>query len=755
MNKNLLFYFSILLFCLSENFFAQTYQLTGTPINTTGWTVVPSATTSGDFVMLTDDVGNSSGAIKLNDPINLKYCDKWKVEFDFRINGNGIPGFGKGDGFAFWYLANPPITSQQGSGLGIPQNAIGLMVGFDIYNNTTSSQMSKVHIAYGVVPNTTDTNNIEFFNTAGSSFHSPDLNATQSFIGDTYKHVEVTGQIDPATPTNWIITVKIDGNTITSQSFAPSGGAVTMTQGYFGFSASTGGASARNSIKNVKIYTDKVPILQNSATQSFCPNPTTGYGNVNLTSFNSQFVSNPGNYTFTYYPLGSSTPISSPASYQFNANTTVTVVIKDNAGILCDNPDGKIQLVLAAFKAEDKTLTECNNNKAGTATFNLTSANVTSVPGVTKKYYKTLNDLNAGINEILYPDNYLSALGNVYVKVTTPQGCTGTAKISLTFYPETPVKEATLQSCFIEDNISNAIFNLTTADITSLTTGVTKKYYTSVENAINGTNEISNTLQYTSTSTAVYAKVTDTNGCFAIAKINLVVLLPVKSSILKDKTICIEEKTDLDAGHGFSEYTWSTGATTSSIKDVGVGTYWVKLKTGNCITTQIVKVLPSPNPVVSSIDIHNNTITVNVAGGTAPYQYSLNGSTWQASNTFTGLARGEVKVFVKDFYNCVPVEVQITVPNLINVITPNGDNINDQIDYSALAYKRNLLFVVYDRYGNKIHEASKIRNFTWDGMAYGKRVPTGTYWYTISWNEDNKNNTETKYSGWVLVKNRE
>ncbi len=296
------------------------------------------------------------------------------------------------------------------------------------------------------------------------------------------------------------------------------------------------------------------------------------------------------------------------------------------------------------------------------------------------------------------PDNYLSAPGVVYVKVTTPQGCTGTAKITLAFYPDTPVKEATLKSCFIENNVSSAIFNLTTADVTSLTSGVTKKYYTTVANALNGTNEIINFLQYTSTSTAVYAKVTDANGCFNIAKINLAVLPPVPSAILKDKTICIGDKTDLDAGPGFDGYEWSTGETTSSIKDVGVGLYWVKLKTGNCITTQMVKVNPSPNPVISSIDIDNNTITVNVSGGTSPYQYSLDGIKWQTSNIFTGLARGEIRVFVKDFYNCPPVEVQITVPNLINAITPNGDNINDFIDYSALAYKKNLIFTVYDRY---------------------------------------------------------
>ncbi|WP_449399812.1 T9SS type B sorting domain-containing protein [Chryseobacterium wanjuense] len=179
------------------------------------------------------------------------------------------------------------------------------------------------------------------------------------------------------------------------------------------------------------------------------------------------------------------------------------------------------------------------------------------------------------------------------------------------------------------------------------------------------------------------------------------------------------------------------------------------LKTGKCTTKQIVKVNPAPQPVISSIDITNNTITVNVAGGKAPYQYSLDGINWQDSNVFTGLQRGEVVVYVRDSYNCEPIHVQITVPNLINAITPNGDNLNDVIDYSALAYKKNLVFTIYDRYGNKLYEANKLRNYKWDGTAGGKKVVTGTYWYTITWNENNKNNTQTTYNGWVLVKNRE
>lgn len=753
MNKKLLFYFTLLLFCLTGKLFSQTYQLTGNPVNTTGWTVVPSAVVNGDFVMLTDDLTNKSGAIKLNDPINLKYCDKWRIEFDFRLDGNGTSA-GRGDGFSFWYLQNPPVTSQLGSGLGIPQNAIGLMIGFDLYNNTTAGQMNKVHLAYGVVQNTTDTNNIEFFNTAGSSFHSADLTSTLPLVGPTFKHVEVTGEVDPATPTNWIITLKIDGTTVINQSFAPAGAAAAMTVGYFGFSASTGAASVRNSIKNVKIYTDKVTILQNSVTQSFCPNPSTGNGTVNLTTFNSQFVTTPANYTFTYYVLGSSTPIANPTNYQFNANTTVSVVIKDNAGVLCDNPDGKILLVLAPFTANNVTISECNNNKAGTATFNLTTAPVTGVPGVIKKFYKTLNDLNAGTNEITNPASYTSAPGIVFVKVTTPQGCTGTAQITLAFLPEVIANDDTIRSCFIETNITSGLFNLTAANVTTQT-GVIKKYYTTLANAMDGTNEIVNPGAYVSTTGVVYVKITDANNCYTIVKINLVVLPPVQSSVLKDQTICIDETATLDAGPGFDGYLWNTGATTQSIQNIPVGIYSVLLKTGNCFTNQIVRVKAAPQPVITSIDITNNTITINVNGGTAPYKYSLDGITWQDSNVFSGLTRGEHKIFVKDFYNCDPIDVQITVPNLINAITPNGDNVNDYIDYSALAYKKNLVFIVYDRYGNKLYEADKLRNYRWDGTAGGKKISTATYWYTISWNENDKNNTQTNYNGWVLVKNRE
>lgn len=101
------------------------------------------------------------------------------------------------------------------------------------------------------------------------------------------------------------------------------------------------------------------------------------------------------------------------------------------------------------------------------------------------------------------------------------------------------------------------------------------------------------------------------------------------------------------------------------------------------------------------------------------------------------------------------METEVTVPNIINVITPNGDGRNDVIDYSALGSKIDLTFSVYNRYGAKIHQGDKTNNYKWDGTANGRKVPTGSYWYSVTWNENNKTKTPVKLSGWIIVKNRE
>ncbi|KQS91325.1 T9SS type B sorting domain-containing protein [Chryseobacterium sp. Leaf394] len=314
--------------------------------------------------------------------------------------------------------------------------------------------------------------------------------------------------------------------------------------------------------------------------------------------------------------------------------------------------------------------------------------------------------------------------------------------------------DGNLEVCSNPGTPNFGTFNLELADVT-LQSGAIKKYYATLANAQAGTNEISPATAYISASGEVYVRVSDLAGCYTIVKITLKIVPPKYSTVLKDQVICIDDRATLDAGPGFTSYQWSTGDTTQVVSGLPVGNYWVILQTGNCFALQNVNVLPYKQPVITSIDISFQKVVVNVSGGKAPYKYSMDGTNWQDSNTFTGVKRGEQTVYVKDANDCEEVEIQITVPNIVNAITPNGDGLNDYVDYSALAYKTNLVFTVYDRYGNQLFVADKFNDYRWDGTAGNKKVLTGNYWFSFTWTEPKKNNIPVKYSGWILLKNRE
>ena len=533
-----------------------------------------------------------------------------------------------------------------------------------------------------------------------------------------------------------------------------------------GFSISFGGTATLLTPfdHNIANQYQPNPFLQPGPNQNgeidICENPTI----FNFSTLSAGIINGNSNFVVKYYTSATNAidnvnPITAPISV--NSTTTyhyaINYVDPNPISFLNQCREfGTIKFIDRSIKLTNATLTACNNNNAGTAKYDLTAAaiNPTSMPNLTLKYYPSMADLNAGTNQITNLTAYESAEKSVFVKATNTFGCTQIVEIELKFYTVIVLTPVTLESCYIPNAITTASFDLTSADVSTLP-GITKKFYPTMADALAGTNEIFNQTIFITTDRDVFVRVFDTNGCYAITKITLKVLPPVKSTVLKDKTICMEDRTTLDAGPGFDGYEWSTGATTQTIQGVPVGSYWVKLQTGKCFTMQQVNVYASQQPIIASLDITNNTITVNASGGTAPYQYSIDGITWQNSNVFNNLPRGENKIYLKDSFDCNPIIVQVTVPNLINAITPNGDNVNDVLDYTSLAYKKDLVFTIYNRYGNKIYEGDKMRNYKWDGTSSGKKIGTGTYWYTISWTENDANRTQTKYSGWILVKNRE
>lgn len=417
---------------------------------------------------------------------------------------------------------------------------------------------------------------------------------------------------------------------------------------------------------------------------------------------------------------------------------------------------GRFKFKLGSISSYDASLEVCPNvGTPNIGTFNLDLANVTMQSGAIKKYYPTLANAQAETGQIIPYTAYNSANGVVYVRVSSVAGCYNITQITLKVTPpKYSTVEASLESCSNPGTPTIGTFNLELANITT-PTGAIKKYYPSLVSAQSGTNEINPATAYVSANGVVYLGVYHPTQCYTIYKINLTVIPAKYSTVLKNQVICIGDRATLDAGPGFTSYEWSTGDTTQVVSGLPVGTYWVKLQTGNCFALQYVSVLSYAQPVITSVDISFEKVVVNVSGGSAPYKYSMDGTNWQDSNVFTGVKRGERTVYVKDANDCQEIDIEITVPNIVNAITPNGDGLNDYVDYSALAYKANLVFTVYDRYGNKLFEADKFNNYRWDGTAGNKKVLTGSYWFSFTWNEPKRNNAPVKYSGWILLKNRE
>ncbi|RNA63614.1 hypothetical protein D1631_17695 [Chryseobacterium nematophagum] len=689
MKNKLCLFLGMLLFCISSKFSSQTYQLTGNPINTTGWTIIPNATASGDFIKLTANLFNQTGGIKLNEPINLKFCEKWKVEFDFKIDGSN--SF-RGDGLSFWYLSNPPTSFVDGAGLGLPPNSHGLMVGFDIFNNManqipfSTTAMSKVHVLYGsnnqFTGNLDSDYNIEFNNTPGSTYHTPDLNSTIPFVGSGYRHVEVNGQIDPVNNANWIITIKIDNTTVVNQSFQPSGSAVGMTQGYFGFSGATGGATAEHSIKNVKVYVDKIPTLQNIASTALCIDPITGNANVDLTSFNSQFVNNPNNYNFSYFIQGSNTPITNPTSFQLSTDTTVSVIVSDPSSSLCDNGDPKIYLTITPGSPPvitSSSPTICFGGSviltSNQSTGNLWSTGETtqSITITTPGTYTLINSNGACVsnpasiiiteeadpnvqitgnltlcqatstlltasangvgntfvwsNGVTTPNNTVTSPGIYTVTVTTPSGCQYQKSVTVTAEP------------LITINIAPPLpITCTNPQMTlDATNSVYQSGATFLWTSAPGGNIVSgaNTLTPLVNAGGVYTLTITNPGLLTCAKQNSVVVAenlnpPVISLSSSALTICEGDSVILTASGGVT-YNWtglSGTGNTQTVTPTSTTTYMVTgMGTNGCISTPAsitINVVPKIISPLHNIEICQGDSAVLDAGSGANYTYMWN-----------------------------------------------------------------------------------------------------------------------------------
>lgn len=303
----------------------------------------------------------------------------------------------------------------------------------------------------------------------------------------------------------------------------------------------------------------------------------------------------------------------------------------------------------------------------------------------------------------------------------------------------------------LESNVAINLSDYTTLLNSNIVNGSTSYYLTEID-AKKQQNAISSN-QTISSNKTFYVRFQEGILCENVAPISFNLKSPKKSIILKDKIICQNTTTDLDAGSGFDSYNWSTGNTSADVQNLPKGDYWVDLGFNGCIYRQYVKITEAEPAKIIAIDITGSTVSIKVDAGSEPYTFALDNANYQTSNIFTDVKIGQHTIYVKYGNDCGPVAMVFTLFQPLNVITPNGDGHNDVIDYSDLTTKTDARFQVIDRYGRKLFDSNTKKSFIWDGKYNGTTLPTSSYWYILDWKEFGAT-TPIQKTGWILLKNR-
>lgn len=403
----------------------------------------------------------------------------------------------------------------------------------------------------------------------------------------------------------------------------------------------------------------------------------------------------------------------------------------------------------------------------GPGTFHLPDANETVITGTGLQfdYYETFADAQAPIDPL--PDNYTpdTESATVFVRVTDEFGCFSIIAVEL----ETVINHAEITDVYeVCDDPRQINDGITQFDLTTYSTqvenalvipGAIISYYTTEANAIAGTNPIPNPAEFENTTNpqVIYARAANPDGgCGGVAEFSIEVSAVPEFTLPDYIAFCEDDEPVYNFGESFVTYTWADSngnvignSSTVEFQNEGIHTLEVTSSLNDCPAIREVEVIFDHSPIITSIEIDGNTVTVYPTGGIPPYEYSYNnGLTWHDYFILTDVESGIHDMLVRSKYGCVSDAKTFGVLGIPNVITPNGDGYNDYWEIRALEAYPDTWIKIFDRYGKMFMDREIGENFRWDGKYLSQPVPSGDYWYIITLKDGRS------ISGHVSVRNK-
>ncbi|WP_460189752.1 immunoglobulin-like domain-containing protein, partial [Urechidicola sp. KH5] len=164
----------------------------------------------------------------------------------------------------------------------------------------------------------------------------------------------------------------------------------------------------------------------------------------------------------------------------------------------------------------------------------------------------------------------------------------------------------------------------------------------------------------------------DSNGCSSTCDVTINAATVITATITEDSAVTCNGGSNGQAtvtpsgGNSPYAYLWSNGETnqTATSLEAGLNTVTITDNTGCSIIKNVTINEPdllvlsgSSTTAPSSVGVSDGTATFGtVTGGTAPYEYSIDGVNWFSTTTFTGLQEAPFKFYVRDSLGCFSEE---------------------------------------------------------------------------------------------------
>lgn len=271
-------------------------------------------------------------------------------------------------------------------------------------------------------------------------------------------------------------------------------------------------------------------------------------------------------------------------------------------------------------------------------------------------------------------------------------------------------------------------------------------YHATDLDALNYENPLpKNNYQNTDLNEQIFVRIqhTELDFCYDTTSFNLIIN-PLPELILEDTYVICPDSPDLVVDGGlFETYEWRdvSGAVIGSdeqqpISELGTYTLTVTQTVNGivCQNTGTFEVLSSGAPESLTVDTSgfSDTVILTInALGIGDFEYSIDGSTYQASNTFE-VFPGEYTVYVRDALECRILTEEIIAMGYQKFFSPNGDGTNENWNIIGAELYPDSKVYIYDRYGKLLQQISP-QSIGWDGRNQGQLMPSSDYWFRFEY----------------------